>query len=204
MQLLQPFGFLPSFHPSGNANPRQKYGSIQTPPAHPLSKGVPVAMNASGFIVPAVTYGATPSDNEVLRVRAIFEGIQYADASGFVKEQPNILAGQPTFASGVSGVNLGDPYSTFVQPYVYQDPQIEFIVQANGPMLQSYLGQTFDIDVTTIDLFSPTGLSLVTLNNAPVAANAGNFIVTELQEDANNQWGDAFTIVKVKFNVNLW
>ena len=198
MQTFQPFGFRPFFHPSGSANPRQKYGPVQTPPLNSLYTGQPLQVDSSGNFVPAVTFG-TP--NEVAPVKGIFGGIEYADQNGFVQEAAYFPAGTVTFNSAASGVNLGDPYSTFVKPVIWQDPQIEFQVQANGTLNPSAIGQSFDIDPSTIELANITGISAVALNATPVAGGNGNFIVTELAEQINNQWGDPYTIVLVKFNL---
>lgn len=201
--VLAPFGFQPRFHPSGSANPRTKGGSVQTPPTNSLYQQQPVSFDTNGLIIPAVTFG-TP--NTILPVKGVFWGIQYSEPSGFVKQNNQFLAGTPTFNSATSGVNQGDVYSTWVYPQIYQDNDMEFYVQANGPMLRSYIGMTFDIDVTTINNANASGISAVALANTPVSGNAGNFIVSELavlpQTSGSNQWGDLYTIVLVKLNTN--
>lgn len=191
MQIKLPFGVRPAFHTSGKANPRVQMGLVSTQPAKSLYQNQPVKITSAGVIEPI----ASAADV----VFGIFVGLQYIDTNGMVKERNQILAGTPLFANGGS-VNNGDAYTAVGSPYLYQDPMMEFAVQANGPMNRNSVGQTFNFDMTTILLANGVGISQGLLDNTPVAALAGQFIVTELENIPGNTWGDNFTIVKVKLN----
>lgn len=199
--ILAPFGFQPVLHTSASGNPRQKPGGVPTPPTNSVYTWEPIAFDTNGKIIPAVNFAVTP--DAVIPVKGIFGGIQYSDPSGFVKQSNSFLAGTVTFNQGVSGVNNGDPYSTYVFPYIYQDPEMEFRVQASGSLTAAAIGATFDLDVTTINDNLSSQWSECALDNTVVPGYAGNFIVTQLSVEPGNQWGDAYTIVYVKLNTNF-
>jgi hypothetical protein len=197
-QIFAPSGFQPRFHPSGGANPRWKVGNIQPTPTNTLRKGMPITFDANGYIQPAINFATTP--DVPLPVRGVFWGIQYADETGSVKERPFILAGQPTFNSAVSGTNNGNVYNSYLYPYIYQDVDMEYYVQANGPITRDMIGKSFDLDVTTYPNSTYSGSSAIALDATPVEGFAGNWILSELAEINDNQWGDPYTVVLVKMN----
>lgn len=192
MQIKMPFGVRPAFHTSGQGNPRVQMGTVASQPAKSLYQNMPVKIDANGVVVPI--------DTVTDQVFAIFVGLQYIDVNGLVKERNQIAAGTPLFGNGSPEVNNGDAYTSVGSPYLYQDPAMEFAVQANGPMARSSIGKSFNIDLTTMAAASGVGISKALLDNTAVAALAGQFIVTELENVPGNTWGDPFTIVKVKFN----
>lgn len=191
MQINAPFGIRPAFHTSGQANPRIQMGLVGTQPAKSLFQNTPVKITSAGVIEPI----SLSSD----KVFGVFIGLQYIDTNGMVKERNQILAGTPLFGNGGS-INNGSSYTAVGSPYLYQDPSMEFAIQANGPMNRNSIGQTFNFDLTTILTANAVGISQGTLDNTPIAALGGQFIVTELENIPGNVWGDNFTIVKVKFN----
>lgn len=201
MQTLAPFGFIPIGHSSGGALPMMKYGNVVSPTTHPFYQGQPVLIDGSGNIQPAVTYGAP---NTVAPVQAIFYGAELSVPGGYIKETPFIPQGQVIFNSSISGTNNGNTYNTFVKPYLYQDSNILFKVQFNGTITKAAMGQSFDIDPTTIDAGNISGFSSVALVPTPVSSLAGNFIVVDLFEDVNNQWSDPYPVVVVTFNKNRY
>jgi hypothetical protein len=211
MQYLQPFGFRPSFHPSGNANPRTPQGLLTAANATiGLFQNQPVAIvNGTGW------FGASIANNTP--IDGIFFGLQYLDANGRVLERNQIAAGTPFFNSN-SG-NNGDAYNNYVMPYMYSDPMMEFNVQITKnnatPINGSNINDTFNIDWTGGGVngangvpgtaaapngnaagISTTGLDCSTI----VAAGAGQFILVGLAKLPNNTWSDAYPIVRVKLN----
>jgi hypothetical protein len=192
MQQLAPFGFRPAFHTSGQANPRTQMGFVNSAPTKPLYQNQPVKIDT-------VTGAITPIAAITDQVFAVFTGLQYVDQNGMVKERNFVLAGTPFFANGGSE-NNGSAYTNIGMPYLYQDPDMEYAVQANGPMTKASVGQTYNLDITTILNGSASGISGALLNNVAVSGGTGQFIVTELQNIPNNVWGDPYTVVKVKFN----
>ena len=192
MQVLMPNGVAPTFHTSGTANPRAQIGFVNSAPTASLFQNQPVK-NVNGVIVPI----ATATDV----VLGIFVGLQYVDQNGLVKERNHVLAGTPFFASG-GAINNGDPYTNMGEAYLYQDPQMEFAVQGNGPIQKSAVGQSFSLDPTTLAGGTYIGISTALLDAVagPVPGLAGQFIVTDLVQVPGNTWGDPYTVVKVKFN----
>jgi hypothetical protein len=190
--VFQPNGFRPAFHTSGTANPRQQFGSLQSNATNAIYSWQPCKL-VSGYI-----QAATAADDTLA---GIFAGAQWMDSvSGFVKEYPWVPANTTFWPSA----NEGDPYSTTNAPYVYQDTAMEFVVQANGPLAITALGQTFNLDLATIGNGSAAGYSEAALDAVSGPVSGGQFIVTELYKAPpttdTNQWGDAYTIVMVKLN----
>lgn len=193
MQTLQPMGLQPAFHISGRANPRSQLGFVNSAPASALYENQPVK-NVGGQIVPI-----TAATDVIV---GVFAGLQYIDATGAVKQRNTIAAGQPLLPGTA---NNGDTYSNSATPYLYMDPAMEFVIQGNGPLAKTAVGQSFNIDMTTINQATPTGISKVLLDavGGPIAALAGQVIVTELYQVPGNVWGDPYTMVKVKMNNNI-
>lgn len=197
MLTSQPFGVRPALHTSGNANPKQQYGQVDGAPTYDLYRNLPIVINATTGNVEPITVGATYGTEAVF---GIFAGLQYVDQNGMVKERPGIAAGTPLF--GNSAVeNAAGALTAVSAPYIYQDPMMEFEVQVNGAIDKSAIGQTFSIDMSTITDFNTTvGYSQCMLYATPVAAGAGQFIVTELANLPGNAWSDPYPIVRVKLN----
>lgn len=197
MQTKQPFGVRPLLHTSGKANPRQQFGLVDSAPAKTLAQNLPIVINSSTGVITPISQGATYGTEEVF---AIFAGLQYVDGTGMIKERPIILAGTPLW--GNSAVeNTGPATNSVSAPYLYQDSQMEFEVQVNGTLSRSAIGQTFSIDMSTInDINTAVGYSQCMLYATPVPAGAGQFIITQLSDLPGNTWSDPFPIVRVKFN----
>jgi len=192
MKTKMPFGFRPSFHPSGSGNPRQQGGVVTSQPTHSLYTNQPVVMDANGNLQPV-----SKVTDEVF---GVFAGLEAVMPNGQIKQLGYILAGTPLFSTGSADTNNGSAYADVTNVYVYQDDVIEYTVQANGPLARSAIGQTFNTDITTIGNASAIGQSATMLNKTPIDAQGGQWIVTELANLPDNTWGDAFTVVKVRKN----
>lgn len=167
-----PFGFVPQRHPTGNV--RAEIFSIANNYATAINKYQPVIMNTNGTI----TAGAAASD-----LFGVFSGVEYVDASG----KPVVSHFWP--AGGVPG-------ATDIRAYVWTDPNIEYLVQATGPVAQTaILDQT---DVANIgnaaNGYSQSGVS----HTLAGAAAQGQFRVIGFDRSVDNVIGDAFTKVIVK------
>ncbi len=197
MLTSQPFGVRPTLHTSGNANPKQQYGSLDGAPASALYRNLPIVIDASTGNVKPISQGATYGTEVVF---GIFAGLQYVDQNGMVKERPGIAAGTPMWGNSAIE-NAAGALNAVSAPYIYQDPAMEFEVQVNGALDKSAIGKTFSIDMSTVANFnSQVGYSQCMLHPVAVAAGAGQFVVTELANLPGNAWSDPYPIVRVKLN----
>lgn len=167
-----PFGFVAMRHPSGMA--RAEAFTIAAAYATAIFKGMPVILNTDGTI----NAGTAAAD-----LLGVFAGVEYIDATG----KPVVANNWP--AGGVTG-------ATNIRAWVYDDPNIEYLVQADGSIPQSAVGA--QTDVTNIGN-AANGMSQATVASAVAAAGAqGQFRITGFDLGLDNAPGDAFTKVVVK------
>jgi hypothetical protein len=82
--------------------------------------------------------------------------------------------------------------------YVWTDPQIVYEIQAAGSIAQTSLGQEFDIS-NNDNGSSTTGLSACTMSTSPATQyNSAQLRVIDVAPYPGNNWGDAYTIVRVQ------
>lgn len=171
---LAPFGFQPAYHPSGLD--RAKRYNIASGYGTSLFKGQPVTLNTNGTIVTAA--GAAD-------ILGILAGVEFVDANGKPNLQPNWLAGQTI------------PTGGFAYAWVYDDPDIIFRVQANGPIPQTAIGDQADAGDISVGS-AQTGLSKSYLGALVGAGNQGQFRVVAFDLAPDNAPGDAYTVVQVQ------
>lgn len=165
-----PFGFVAARHPSGEA--RMSRYPIASGYATAMFKGQPVAVGAAGTLVA----GAAASD-----IIGILAGVEYI-----------------TQATGLPVVSNNWPAGTATREawaWVYDDPETEFLVQADGSLAATAIGK--QVDVTNVAA-NANGLSTSTVSATPVAAAAqGQFRIKSFDLSIDNAPGDAFTKVNV-------
>lgn len=170
-----PFGFRPAYHPTGLE--RAKKYAIAGGYATALRKFQPVTLNTNGTIVTA----AAAAD-----IKGILAGVEFIDANGKPNLQPNWPAGQTVLAG------------TVPTAWVWDDPEIVYEVQANGPVPQTAVGDQADV-VNVANGSDQTGLSTCGLSATLVGAAAqGQFRIVGFSQSPDNAPGDAFTIVQVQ------
>lgn len=87
--------------------------------------------------------------------------------------------------------------STTAAVYFYDDPSIQYEIQANGSLAQSSIGDQGDF-VNASSGNSIIGLSQATLNSTLAGSGTqAQLRITGLALDVDNDWGDAFTKVLV-------
>ena len=182
-----PFGLRPVFHPSGLdrafalANGIQAVstsGNVSAGFASNILKGQPVKMNTAGWIEPAATGEA---------FLGAFAGVEWTDATGR-RRVSNYWPANESFQVG----------SVIV--YFYQDANIVYEIQAAGSLVQTSVGDEFDITNETAGS-TTTGLSQATLGtSAAGSGNAKQCRVIDIAPYPDNAWGDAYTVVRVTIN----
>ena len=170
--VTSPFGFRPAFHTTGNA--RGTPYQIASGYATSIFKNQPVILNTNGTI----TAGTPAAD-----LLGVFAGVEYVDANGRPQASDFWTAGT---------------VATQVRAYVYDEPNTVYEVQADGPVLQTAVGDQADVTNVTVGSTS-NGLSGATLSSALVgAAIQGQFRIVGFSQALDNAVGDAFTVVQVR------
>jgi len=179
-----PFGLKPIFHPSGQIRSLNYTGAYDT--GATFYSGTAVSLNNSGSASTLAVASNTPTANQ--RLAGVFAGAEYTDASG------------RRAVSKWFGPALGT--ATDVVLWVFMDPEIEYEIQANGPIANTAVGQEYNLTANssgTIIGNGGLGVSTAALDNTNVAAGAqAQLQVTGLGREINNAWGDLYTIVQVK------
>jgi hypothetical protein len=176
-----PFGLRPAFHPSGLDRAQAVLNGIASGYASNILKGQPVSYGtggtSNGTIVLAGTTGAWSG---------AFDGVEYTDSTGRHRVSNCWLAGTTYLSDNT------------MRAYFYNDQNIVYEIQADGPMAQTTVGNEFDF--TNIAAGSTvTGLSQATLgaSTAVGSGNQGQMRVVDLGQGVDNAWGDAYTVVRV-------
>lgn len=163
---------------------------IQSGNATPIGFGDPVALDANGFLTRAIT-ATSGTVSTISNAIGIFVGCQYTDPSLKYLLNTNGYVG---------GVVAND-----IMGYVVDDPAMIFEVQADGPLLQTNLGNNIGVIAA-----APTGLdtnlvSRLVVAAATSAAGAGAttlpFRIVDFKRGPDSRPGDAFTEVLVAWNM---
>jgi hypothetical protein len=174
-QTNAPFGFQPSFHPSGldRASPYNIAAAYGTN----LFKNQPVILNTNGTVVA----GTAAAD-----LLGVLAGVEYTDPTGKPVYSPNWIASTATMA--------GTP----IRAWVYDDPEIVYRVQADGTVAQAAVGD--QADVTNVSSGSTSvGLSTATLSATLAGAGVqAQFRIIGISPDVDNAFGDPFVVLQVK------
>jgi len=167
-----PFGFIPAKSADEPARP------------YPIAPGYATQIFKNQVVV-LDTAGVIQAAAAATDILGVFVGVEYIDADGRPQTRNNWPAG------GVAG-------ATNVLAYVIDDPEQEYLVQADGPVAQTAIGA--QADITNPNAGSTfLGLSQATLASAVVAAAAqGQFRILDIENAVDNAPGDAFTRVRVK------
>lgn len=179
----QPFGFIAIRHPSGQTRARPY--PIASGYATDIFNHDPVKLVTAGTVQLSTSDGTRTGTVDGILPIGIFAGCTYTDASG----KPNFSPYWP--ASTVS---------TDAIAWVYDDPVNEFVVQANGSIAATAIGDQADWTGFTAPGGSTiTGQSSATLSATLVGAgNQGNFRIIDVDRSTDNAFGDAFTKVIVQ------
>lgn len=175
-----PFGLKPVYHVSGNDRAMPFTGTVDT--TNNLYQFSAVAVNATGNLVNA---GIDPT---LTNIYGVVDGFEFTDSQG------------RRTVSKWFGAALGTVTDSIA--WVWTDPNIVYEVQANGPVNATALTEQFNmVNPTSGQVIGNGGLGQSTSGIAatPVARGTqGQLIAVGLGREANNEWGDAFTILQVK------
>lgn len=172
----QPFGLVPSFHPSGLDRAVALADGIASAYASNILKGQPVALNSSGQIIIATAGSA---------YQGAFAGVEWTDVTG----RRRVSNYWPANTAYITGSCVA---------YYYSDPNIVYTIQADGSLAQTSVGD--QANFTNIAAGSTTtGLSACTISTSLVGSSAvGDLRIIGLGNGVDNAWGDAYTVVQVQ------
>jgi hypothetical protein len=187
-----PFGLRPAFHPSGLDRAQALANGITSGLAVNILKGQPVVYStaatvgstgaANGTIIPAGTPGNSAATSGY-QVIGAFDGVEWTDTTG----RRRISNYWPASTSG-----------TNVVAYFYNDEKIVYEIQADATLAQTSIGGEYNFSNITAGS-TTTGLSQATLAAASAQANAtqGQMRIVDIAPYPDNNWGDAYPIVRV-------
>jgi hypothetical protein len=178
MLTLNSFGMRPVYHPSGVARATAYIGGIATGFASDLYQGTPVALATTGLLA----LGANAAD-----FIGAFSGVEYTDANGRRQFSKRWVASTA---------------ATEIIAYVYDDPEIVYEAQVNGVAAQTAVGDQANFSavggLTVGAGNNTTQLSTMALDATLAGAGAqGMLRVLDKSLTPGNDWGDAFTILRV-------
>jgi hypothetical protein len=178
-----PFGLMAVKHPSGCVYAREY--TIASGYAVNLFNGDPVKLVTAGTIQLGTSDGTRTGTVDNISLIGVFAGCSFVDATG----KPTWSAFWPT-----------GQVATEIKAWVYDDPETTFVIQADGAIAATAIGDQADFTGFTAPGGSTqTGRSLVTLSSTLVGAAAqGQFRIVEFDRSVDNVAGDAFTKVLVQ------
>jgi hypothetical protein len=173
-----PFGLRPAFHPSGLDR------------AQALAGGIPSAYNTDILKGQAVLYVAGSGTIEPVNatgdaISGAFAGVEWTDTTGR-RRVSNYWPANTAYQTGSCVA------------YFYNDPNIVYEIQAAGSVAQTSIG--LDANLSNFAAGSNvTGLSQATLNASILSTGVqGQVQILDIAPYPDNDWGDAFTIVRVQ------
>jgi hypothetical protein len=173
-----PFGLRPAFHPSGLDRAQALAGGIPSAYSSDILKGQAVLYVAgSGVIEPVNATGDALS--------GAFAGVEWTDTTGR-RRVSNYWPANTAYQTGSCVA------------YFYNDPNIVYEIQADGSVAQTSIG--LDANLSNFAAGSNvTGLSQATLSASILSTGVqGQVQVLDIAPYPDNDWGDAFTIVRVQ------
>lgn len=170
-----PFGLRPAFHPSGLDRAQALANGIASAYGSDILKGQPVKYNPSNGNIVIATVGAIWS--------GAFDGVEWTDTTGR-RRVSNY------WPSGTTGTNI--------IAYFYNDNNIVYEIQTDATIAQTSIGNEYNFSNITAGS-NVTGLSAATLGVSTAVGNGnpGDMRVVDIAPYADNNWGDAYVIVRV-------
>ncbi len=170
-----------------------KSGGVTGTPTYNIGNGDVVSLTG-GYVVNTVVATAYPPATSAELILGVFNSVRY---------QPSQQGVQPaTFSYWIAGTTTANAQDADAS--ICTDPAQVYIVQANGSMLESYIGRNFNLGGFTAT--TSLGQSGIYLNATPLAttANWGQVKLIGLAPKTpamgTNAWGDPYTWVKVTLN----
>lgn len=172
-----PFGLRPAFHPSGLDRAQALANGIASTFNTDILKGQPVKyIAASGVIQPVTSTEA---------FAGAFAGVEWTDTTGR-RRVSNYWPANTAYQTGSCVA------------YFYNDPNIVYEIQADGSVAQTAVGLQADFSNLTAGS-TTTGLSQCTMSASIKATGVqGQVQIVDIAPYPGNDWGDAYTIVRVQ------
>ena len=166
---LAPFGLRPAFHPSGLDRAQALANGISSAYAYDILKGEPVRYDpAAGVIVRVNDTGA---------VSGAFAGVEWTDTTG----RRRVSNYWPALTSYQTGSCVA---------YFYNDANIVYEIQADGPVEQTALGLETDFSNNTAGS-NVTGLSQATASASVKGTGVqGQVRIVDIAPYPGNDWSD--------------
>lgn len=180
-----PFGFRPSYHPSGQMRP--KAYTIASTYAANIFQGDPVKLVDAGTVQLGTSDGTRTGTVDSISLLGVFAGCQYIDSLG----KPTLTPFWPTGTT-----------ATDIVAWVYDDPETIFQVQYNNPSsgttVQTAVGEECDWTVASPGGSTATGLSNTYLT--AIQGTSGQFQITGWALNINDALTDAYIVATVRIN----
>jgi len=173
-----PFGLRPAFHPSGLDRAQALAGGIPSAYNTDILKGQAVLYVAGSGVIEPVNATSDP-------LSGAFAGVEWTDTTGR-RRVSNYWPANTAYQTGSCVA------------YFYNDPSIVYEIQADGSVAQTALG--LDANLSNFAAGSNvTGLSQATMVATPLSTGAqGQVQILDIAPYPDNNWGDAYTIVRVQ------
>jgi hypothetical protein len=174
-----PFGLRPAYFPTGLERAQALANGITSGYGTAILKGQAVQYSPNAGVILPVLDTTTNSG----LVSGAFAGVEWTDTTGR-RRVSNY------WPAGTTG--------TAVVAYFYNDQQIVYEIQTDATIAQTSIGNEANLSNFTAGS-TTTGLSQMTLSASLVGSgSAGQFRIVDLAPYPDNNWGDAFVIVRVQ------
>lgn len=176
-----PFGLRPAFHPSGLDRAQALANGITSGYASNILKGQAVQYGTTANSITVGTIGVAGSTGAIA---GAFAGVQWTDTTGRAR------------VSNYWPANTAYQTGTCVA-YFYNDSNIVYEIQTDATIAQTAIGNEYNLSNTTAGS-TTTGLSQCTLGVSTAVGNGvqGQLRVVDIAPYPDNNWGDAFVIVR--------
>ena len=176
-----PFGLRPAYFPTGLERAQALTNGIASGYASNILKNQPVQYGTTansgtlGTIIAAAATGA---------IAGAFDGVEWTDTTG----RRRVSNYWPASTAG-----------TNIVAYFYNDLNIVYEIQTDATIAQTSIGNEYNFSNVTAGS-TTTGLSAATLGVSTAVGNGaqGQLRVVDLAQYPDNNWGDAYVIVRVQ------
>jgi hypothetical protein len=183
-----PFGLRPAYFPTGLERAQALANGIASGYSSNILKGQPVIYSASAGTIVVATAPSAGASAASYPVTGAFQGVEWTDSTG----RRRVSNYWPANTTAVTGSVIA---------YFYNDLNIVYEIQADGPMAQTTIGNEYNFSNITAGS-TTTGLSQATLSATGVGNGVqGQMRVVDLAAYPDNAWGDAYTIVRVQLAI---
>jgi len=176
-----PFGLRPAYFPTGLERAQALANGITSGYGTAILKGQAVQYSPNAGVILPVLDTTTNSG----QVSGAFAGVEWTDTTGRRRVSNYWPAGTTAIAGSIIA-------------YFYNDQQIVYEIQTDGTMAQTAIGNEANLSNFTAGS-TTTGLSQMTLSASLVGSGSlGQFRVVDIAPYTDNNWGDAYVIVRVQ------